>query len=75
MNQNEIINYICSSIKDIQNQQKEIKKQNRIADFEKQYKTTDQLIKDCAQRFANDLVELISLCSEKMEMNNANQTK
>lgn len=75
MNQNEIINYICSSIKDLQNQQKEIKKQNRIADFEEQTKTTDRRIKECAQRFANDLVELISLCSEQMTPNNANQTK
>jgi len=75
MNQNEIINYICSSIKDLQNQQKEIKKQNRIADFEEQNKTTDRRIKECAQRFANDLVELISLCSEQMTSNNANQTK
>jgi hypothetical protein len=69
MDQNEIINYLCSGIKELQNHQKEIKEQNRIVDFEEQNKTIDRRINECVQRFASDLVELMALFSQK---NNGN---
>ena len=65
MNQNEILNYLCNSIKYFEKLQKDIKEQNRLKDFEEQNKTIQQRIDECTQRLAGDIFELLTLFSQQ----------
>ena len=69
MSQNEVINYLCNSIKYLQDFQNEIKEKNRISDFEEQNKTTQQRIDECTQRLTRDIEDLITLLSQKYNSN------
>jgi cell fate (sporulation/competence/biofilm development) regulator YlbF (YheA/YmcA/DUF963 family) len=69
MSQNEVINYLCNSIKYLQDFQNEIKEKNRISDFEEQNKTTQQRIDECTQRLTRDIEDLITLLSQKYNGN------
>lgn len=69
MNQNEILNYLCNSIKYFQKLQSDSKEKNRIAAFDEQNKTTQQRIDECTERLARDIFELLTLFSQQNSSN------
>ncbi len=69
MNQNEILNYLCNSVKYFEKLQNGIKEQNRVENFEKPDKTIQQRIDECTQRLASDIFDLLTLFSQQ---NNGN---
>ena len=73
MNQNEILNYLCNSIKYLDDLQKDLEARKRISDFDAQTLTEEQQISECAKRCRKDLEEFNTLL-KKYISDHANKT-
>lgn len=69
MNQNEILNALCNSIKFLDDLGKAYNVQNKIIEFEKQNQTQEERIKKCIKRCKMDLEELNTILEQDIKDN------